>query len=153
MSGNRLNNQLATFPDKSVGYIFPKRNIGLHVFKQNIILKHAPHGQTGGVIEVDGDGFTTQYASANMTFEELIEQLDCSSRANKHPPYNQPDNGYPEHLIGIQEVIRLDDTRYQIGARIVLTDYNAKRKLGDLWPTSAGSAGGSEPRYIVRLPV
>lgn len=153
MSGNRLNNQLATFPDRSVGYIFSKRNIGLHVFKENIITKHAPGAQAGGVLEVDGDRFMTQYASASMTFEELIEQLDCRSRANHYPPYNQPGKGYPEHCIGLQELIRLDDTRYQIGARIVLTDYNAKRKLGDLWPSSAGTAGGSEPRYIVRLPV
>ena len=83
-----------------------------------------------------------------MTFEELIDQLDCKVRANTYPPYNEPGRGYPDHLIGVQELLKTGDDEWELGTKVCLGDRNARRKLADLWD----DVEGGEPRWIVRLP-
>lgn len=150
LAGNRIKGQLPTFPDKSTGYLFPKENVTLHLFAQNVISKYASNNN---VITITDDKFNVQHAPCNMTFEELIDRIDCRSRANYHPPYNQPGQGYPEHLIGIQELLELGGGQFMLGSKIMLTDPRVKSRIGEIWPDTAGSAGQHKPRYIVRLPV
>lgn len=150
LEGNRVKGQLATFPDRSAGYIFPRRNVTIHLFKDNVISKYPP---VSNIVTTQNDKFNVQHAPCDMTFEELIEQINCRKRANWHPPYNTPGHGYPEHLIGVQELLELDRGRFMLGSKIMLTDPQAKSKLGELWSDSAGNAGQGKPRYIVRLPV
>lgn len=150
VAGNRVKGQLATFPDKSVGYIFPRRNVTIHLFAENVILRHPPENN---VVTAHHAKFNVQHAPCDMNVEELIEQLDCRKRANHHPPYNQPGHGYPEHGIGVQELLEWDRGKFILGDRIMLNDARAKCKLGDLWSEATGNAGEVKPIYLVRLPV
>jgi len=124
--------------------------VTIHLFTENVVSKHQP---VNGIVTTQNEKFNVQHAPCDMTFEELIEQINCRKRANHHPPYSIPGHGYPEHLIGIQELLELDRGRFMPGSKIMLTDPQAKSKLGELWSDSAGNAGQGKPRYIVRLPV
>lgn len=150
LESNSVNGQLATFPNRSVGYIFPKYNVTIHLFVDNILIRNTP---VENIVSAGNAKKQVQHAPCDMTFEELIERLDCKKRANTYAPYNVPGQGYPEDNIGIQELFLLDSGRFMLGSRIMLGSPSARHKLGDLWGTGSGIAGRGQPRYIVRLPV
>ena len=151
LEGNRVKGQLASFPDTNSGYIFPQNNVTIHLFSQNVLTKYPPRNN---MITIRNDKFNVQHAPCDMTMEELIIQIDCEKRANYHSPYNRPGHGYPRHLIGVQELLEMGGGgRFMLGTKIMLTDCQAKSRLGDLWSDASGNAGQEKPRYLVRLPV
>lgn len=150
LTGNRVNGKLATFPDKRAGYIFPRQNMTFHLFIDNVISKYPSFD---GAITTRGDESKIEEVSCDMTLEELIEQIDCRKRANWHPPYNVPGHGYPEQLIGIQELLKVGDGRFTPGPKFMLTGPLARSKLRQIWPEAVSNTGQGRTIYIVRLPV
>lgn len=153
VEGNRVKGQLATFPNNSAGYIFPRHNITFHMFNQNVLHKYRDRMVNNSFTIDNNDTWTAEHAPCSMTIEELILQLDCVKRANHHPPYNQPGRGYPEAEIGIQELIDCGGGRYMLGSKFTLTDNVRFSRIGDIWPAWTGDAGQVKPPYIVRMPV
>lgn len=170
LSANRVQGQLPKF-DNGMNYIFPKKNCTLHVFENNIIKKYSPHTGEGEIKPVGADlEFQIQTVSCDLTFEELIVELDCVKRANAHEDW-QRRGGFPATHIGFREVLPTGHGTFIIGSGITLRDYTpeqeaqahrdrqmlpehrSKGKLETLWPSSVGSAGGDRPRYIVRVPI
>lgn len=159
--GNRVKGQLAKF-DNGMGYIFPEKNACLHILKYNPLAKpyeiqpipgsDAVQGQGQYRINIAQFGFTAQTVPCSMTFEELIRQIGCQDRANQGD-YSRPDNAYPAHAVGIQELLPVGDGTYVLGVRITLTSYQAKAQIGEIWPDAVGTAGEEKPRIIYRLPV
>jgi len=121
------------------------------MFSQNVMQKY---GVVNNIVTVSGnDKHTVQRVGCEMTFRELIEQLDCEKRANTWHPWNLPDCGYPRKLIGIQQLLPCGTNQFRLGSKIALADFRANSKIEDLWPDTVGQAGGSPPVWIVRLPV
>jgi hypothetical protein len=157
--GNRVKGQLPKF-DNGMGYIFPEKNCVLHILKHNVLANKSPvpgsdavQGQGRYQFNIVQEGFTAQTVPCSMTFEELIKQTSCQDRANHHPPYNQPGQGYPENHIGIQELLPVGDGSYVLGIKITMKSYQAKAQIGEIWPDTVGSAGEQKPKIILRLPV
>lgn len=155
LSGNRVKGQLISLKD-GTGVIMPRETAIIHVFTDNLITKHPPKPEQPNMIHLPFGAkktFTAQHVPCNMSLREFILQIDCQKRANTHFPYNQPGRGYPEDLIGVQELVDLGEGWFALGEKVCLADAKARMRVGELFGEAQGEAGGEKPRYIVRFPV
>lgn len=148
LTGNKVLGITPSFPGNIPSYIFPKHNVVVHLFHENVVNKY-PSRQDGSVYvpSYSNNLWTAHFVPCNMLISEFIEQIDCVKRANHYQPY-------PEYGIGIQELHEQEQNGvFTLGSRIMLNDHRASNTIGDLWQPGTGQAGGSKPPYLVRIPV
>lgn len=84
-----------------------------------------------------------QKVDGKRTWADLIEGVESKKRAHYHDP------NYPDHAIGVQELIPLPEGRgrFRVGMKIMLSDSKVNSEILDLWPK-----GSTQPRWLVRCP-